>query len=439
MCHSDNPHTVRQILLHLIHFMQQNLEPFVDNPQKDFSRKRAILFSDVILIILTMAAHKMKKELYHYFSPLKKTVPYNSAFSQRRGKINSNVFPYLLAAFNRAIPFRKKFKGLHVLAFDGSDLNVPAKASDCATFIPYNSRNGGYHQVHLNASYDLLEKRFADLVIQPRAEVNEIAAACDMVVRNPLEGPSLYICDRGYEAFNLMAHIVEREHFFLIRAQELSSVSSPYHHFSLPDTDEYDIDIQFLLTRSRRKIYRQNPTKNKILHSRTRFDYIKQEDKETLYPLSYRLIKIKLEDGHFEYLLTNLPRESFGLSEMKELYHLRWKIETSFLFLKYGFCLNYFHSIKPERINQEIYAKIIMYNFTSLIVATVKIPDKKKKYKYKIAFTDSIYLCMDYLLERQEWDYIEKELLRHKTPIRPDRKYPRKMASQRLRSFQHRS
>ena len=441
MCHFYNPHIVRGILLQLIHSMQQNLEPFVKNPQKDFSRKRALLFSDVIQIILTMAAHKMKRELYNYFSPIKKTVPYNSAFSQRREKINDNAFPHLLAAFNNAFPFRKKMKGLHVLAFDGSDLNVPAKATDCATYIPYNSRKGGYHQVHLNALYNLLEKRFADLIIQPRAEVNEIAAACDMVDRNPLEGPSLYICDRGYEAFNLMAHITEKGHYFLIRAQEISSGNSPYHRLSLPDKDEFDIDIQFLLTRSRRTIYRKNPTKYKIINSKTRFDYIKPEDKESLYPLSFRLIKIKLDNGNFEYLLTNLPRESFRISEMKALYHLRWEIEKSFLFLKYGLCLNYFHSIKPERIYQEIYAKIILFNFTSLIVAAVPVPDRGRfrKHKYKIAFTDAIYLCKDLLLGLQEWNYIVKELQRHLTQIRPNRQYQRKIVSQRLRGFQHRS
>ena len=441
MCHFYNPHIVRGILLQLIHSMQQNLEPFVKNPQKDFSRKRALPFSDVIQIILTMASHKMKRELYDYFSPLKKTVPYNSAFSQRRAKINDNAFPHLLAAFNNAFPFRKKMKGLHVLAFDGSDLNVPAKATDCATYIPYNSRKGGYHQVHLNALYNLLEKRFADLIIQPRAEVNEIAAACDMVDRNPLEGPSLYICDRGYEAFNLMAHITEKGHYFLIRAQEISSGNSPYHRLSLPDKDEFDIDIQFLLTRSRRTIYRKNPTKYKIINSKTRFDYIKPEDKESLYPLSFRLIKIKLDNGNFEYLLTNLPRESFRISEMKALYHLRWEIEKSFLFLKYGLCLNYFHSIKPERIYQEIYAKIILFNFTSLIVAAVPVPDRGRfrKHKYKIAFTDAIYLCKDLLLGLQEWNYIVKELQRHLTQIRPNRQYQRKIVSQRLRGFQHRS
>lgn len=442
MCHFNNPHIVREILLQLILSMQQNLEPFVKNPQKDFSRKRSLPFSDVIQIILTMAAHKMKRELYNYFSPIKKTVPYNSAFSQRREKINDNAFPHLFAAFNNAFPFHKIMKGLHVLAFDGSDLNVPAKATDCATYIPYNSRNGGYHQVHLNALYDLLENRFVDLIIQPRAKVNETAAACDMVDRNPLKGPSLYICDRGYEAFNLMAHIIEKGHFFLIRAQNLSSKCSPYHHLSLPDEDEFDIDVQFQLTRGRRLIYRQNPTKYKMIHSRTRFDYIKQGDKETLYPLSFRLIKIKLDDDHFEYLLTNLPRESFRLCEMKELYHLRWEIEKSFLFLKYGLCLNYFHSIKPERIYQEIYAKIILFNFTSLIVAAVPVPNNRRrfrKYKYKIAFTDAVYLCKDFLLGLQEWDYIEKELQRHLTQIRPNRQYQRKIVSQRLHGFQHRS
>ena len=434
-----NPHIIPKILLQILQKIQQNPEPFVMKPRKDFTRRRSFSLMDVLLSILTMGPHKTKKELYHYFSPLNRHVPYNSAFSQQRAKLNNTVFPFILASFNNALPFRKKLKGFHAIGIDGSDVNIPADIRDCATFIPYNSRDGGYHQLHINAAFDLCEERFVDIAIQPRREFNETDAACDLVDRNPLDGKCLYFCDRGYESFNLMAHIIEKEQFFLIRAKDISSTVSPYHHLSLPDDDMFDIDIKFSITRSYKKVFKDNPQTYKIFPSNVRFDYIAPEDKESTYSLSFRLIKIHLDNGVFEYLITNLPRKTFRITDMKDLYHLRWGIETSFLFLKYGVCLNYFHSIKTERLYQEIYARIILFNYISLIIQCVELPHKSTKYRYKIAFTDAVYLCRDLLLGIHPWEYVCLELLKHTTPIRPGRQYPRKVVSQRLRTLQHRS
>ena len=434
-----NPHTIPKILKLILQSMQQDLVPFVIDPEKNFSRNRSISFQDVILIILTLASHTLNKELYNYFSPLKKTVPSKSAFSQQRAKLKDSVFPHILSSLNEACPFLKKYKGLHLIAFDGSDVNVPADKRDCATFIPYNSKNGGYHQLHVNAAFHLDEQRYIDLLIQPRGEFNETSAACDMVDRNPLSGKSLYLADRGYDCFNLMAHILNRGDYFLFRAKEISSSVSPYHSLPLPECDEFDLDVTFHLARSKKPLYGKDPATCKVIRPKTRFDYLDVNDKKNIYILSFRLIKIKLDNGGFEYLLTNLPGKEFGLVAMKDLYHLRWQCETAFLFLKYGVCLNYFHSIKTERLYQEIYARMILFNFISLIISCADVPKKDTKYEYKISFSDAAYLCRDYLLGIQLWGYIHTELLRHLTPIRPDRKSPRKVRSQQLRSLQHRS
>ena len=52
------------------------------------------------------------------------------------------------------------------------------------------------------------------------------------------------------------------------------------------------------------------------------------------------------------------------LEEIKELYHKRWGIETSFRELKYAIGLSALHSKKRESIKQEIYARLLLYNFS---------------------------------------------------------------------------
>ena len=52
----------------------------------------------------------------------------------------------------------------------------------------------------------------------------------------------------------------------------------------------------------------------------------------------------------------------FSTEEIKELYALRWGIETSFRELKYAVGLTSFHSKKHEYIIQEIWARLLLYN-----------------------------------------------------------------------------
>ncbi|WP_454192787.1 transposase [Paenibacillus sp. Marseille-Q7038] len=58
---------------------------------------------------------------------------------------------------------------------------------------------------------------------------------------------------------------------------------------------------------------------------------------------------------------------------MKSIYNMRWGIETSFRALKYTVGLTNFHAKRQDSIIQEIFAKMIMYNFTEMITSRVVI------------------------------------------------------------------
>ena len=389
-----------------------------------------------MLFITQMQSHSTNQELNTYFIPKNKHVT-QSAFVQAKGKMNEDAFPCLFHKLNKKFPLRKTMFGLHIFAIDGSDLNVPADKKDCSTLIPYNSKNGGYHQMHLNAMVDLLENRFTGAVIQPRKEMREVDAACSLVDENDTPGKCLFLFDRGYESLNLMAHVCSRGSFFLIRAKDIYSKVSPFKALPLPEKEEFDYPVRFLCTRSSR-LKKENPVLYKHFQKHQRFDFIPPDDKTGTYELCFRLVKLTLDNGTTEYLITNLPQKRFSPSDIKKLYNLRWGIEVSFLFLKYRATLSFFHSIKREYLVQEIFAKLILYNLVSLIVSCHKVPGSDTRYHYKISFADAVYKCRSFLLKLKAYENISTLLLQNLTPLRPDRSFDRDLQSQRLRTLQHR-
>lgn len=420
-----------------------DLDKFVVRPGKDFSRPRSCTPKRMITAIMSMESHSVNKEIFQIFPSGKPKITKNdlvtkSAFVQARAKLNQFVFPFLFQDFNRRIPFSKTKDGLHFIGFDGSDFNVPADIKDCNSFIPYNSNNGGYYQYHLNFAYDLLEERYSDIVIQPRKMLNEPSASCEMVDRKAISGKCLYIADRGYHSFNLMAHIMEKKDFFLIREKDIHAKNSPFKNLVHETDTEFDITHTFIITRSRKKDSGTSFT-CKFFPKSERFDFIPTDDKESIYEIPFRLIGIKLDNGTMEYLITNLPAKKYPITALKEYYRLRWKEEVSFLHLKYGIALNYFHSIKREFLIQEIYAKLILFNFISLLISCVKLQQKDTKYKYKPSFSHAVETGRNYLSGRIEHNAVIELLLMNMTPIRPGRKYKRNMKSQKLRPLQHRS
>ena len=416
--------------------MEQNRNLYVKHPEKDFTRQGTFTFQQTMLFITQMQSHSTNQELNNYFIPKNKQIT-QSAFIQAKAKLNKDAFPGLFHLLNKKFPLRKTMSGLHVFAVDGSDLNIPADKNDCSTFIPYNSKNGGYHQMHVNALFDLLENRFADAIIQPRKCMKEVEAACSLVDVNDTPGTSLYIFDRGYESLNLMAHVCERGSFYLIRAKDVFSQVSPFRALVLPEKDEFDFPIRFICTRNG-KHKKKDPVLYKLFQKKQRFDFIPPNDKTSTYELRFRLIKLKLENGTTEYLITNLPVKKFPPSEIKKLYNLRWRIEISFLFAKYRVSMNFFHSIKREYIIQEIFAKLILFNLVSLIISCHKVPFSDTLYHYKISFADAVYKCRLFLLKSKAYENISMLLLHNLTPIKPDRFFERNLQSQRLRPLQHR-
>jgi len=71
---------------------------FVNDPEKDFTRKRKLDFKDMMIILLSMGGNSLRLELMKYFSYDTETATC-SAFVQQREKILSEALEFLFHKF----------------------------------------------------------------------------------------------------------------------------------------------------------------------------------------------------------------------------------------------------------------------------------------------------------------------------------------------------
>ena len=246
----------------------------------------------------------------------------------------------------------------------------------------------------------------------------------------------ILVADRGYESYNVMAHVINKGWNFVIRIKDLGS-SGIASGLKLQYKDSFDTDINIMLTRKQSKDKKQ--AVYKFMPTAQTFDYLPIGSSDD-YPLSFRIVKFEISEGSYEVVLTNLDRFRFPPEKLKDIYHLRWGIETSFRELKYAIGLTSFHSKKVEHIKQEIFARLTLYNYCELITSYVvefsKITSKTKQ----VNFTIAIYICREYLRRKRQLSPpdVIKLIEKHTLPVRPGRRDPRKVKAQASVSFLYR-
>ena len=357
-----------------------------------------------------------------------------SAFVQQRKKLSYTALEHLFYRFNECT-FKKPvlYKNYRLLAIDGSDFS-----------LPYNSQEDNvmgdnhFSTLHLNALFDVCSKSFLDVIVQKRLYENETGAACELVDRISEKHPVIIMADRGYENYNLFAHIEERLFDYVVRVRD-SDNSCMVSGLNLPKTEEYDITKRVVLTRHFSGPAAINTEKYKYLSKKSRFDYI-ENSKSPDYEITIRFVRFLLDDNTYEVIATSLPEEIFSMEDLKEIYHQRWGIETGFRELKYILGLSAFHSKQENSILQEIYARLVMYNFSMLIAQHVKPKEKNLKYKLQINFTQATKICLNFFRYKgKEPPYdIEATIQRFLLPMRPNRKRQRVSVSTCVVSFNYR-
>lgn len=234
------PQDAKNILLSIINRQKENLTGLVVNPQKDISRNRKIPYEKMILSLLTMEGASLTNELLRQFG-CDMSIATSSAFVQQRKKILPEAFEKLFFDFSKETEHTVNFKGHRLLAVDGTDIQIATNLSDTDSLIQTREGVKPYNLLHLNAIYDVMAHTYKDAVVFKKRIENENKALVKMVDRSSLSGNIIIIADRGYEAYNNMAHIQEKGWKYLIRIKDFQNYSSGIlHGLELPDEDEFD-------------------------------------------------------------------------------------------------------------------------------------------------------------------------------------------------------
>ena len=105
----------------------------------------------------------------------------------------------------------------------------------------------------------------------------------------------------------------------------------------------------------------------------------------------------------------------------------------SFRELKYTIGLSCLHGKKTDFLLQEVFARLILYNYASLIARKIPVPQEKQ-----INFSVAILVCKQFLKGKIRPAQIFGILAKHLSPIRPGRQYKRYQNPVSAVAFQYR-
>lgn len=301
-----------------------------------FSRNRKLSFSNTIHFICSGLRKSISYEIDNFteeHSYLNFPNITKQAFSKARQNISPEAFNELCRLFvNKFYSSKHKlntWNGFNLLAIDGTSLQVP-DTNECGEYFGLSSNQNKTRTTIASASalYDVLNDIIVDARIT-KYRTSEREMAKDHINsigdKFPLDN-SIVIFDRGYPSYEMFNYLNDIGLFFLMRVSlSFKLIQSIGSHDSI-------LDYKF-----------------------------KGEIKKL------RIIKVQISDTETEVLVTNMYDNTITPSKFKELYFLRWGVESKYKELKSSIKIEEFSGTKPIAIEQDFYASIYLSMITSLI------------------------------------------------------------------------
>ncbi len=392
--------------------------------EKDFTRVRKQPFSATILFMFNLLRRSLAIEIDGFVRYLNERLPgvkarsfTPSAFTQNRKKIDPAVFKHLseiiienlYTADNDAL---KRLKGLRILAVDGSRITLPFTAELKRCYgVTKNQSETEIVQARVSVLYDVLNNIVVDAVLDHLSNGER-----ELALRHThrWEKNDLIIYDRGYPSYDFInEHIKQRTHC-LIRVKTTHSFSA----------------VRDFITSGKRSVITEiYPREKQSFKDKT---YHKNSG------LQVRLLRVDLPNGEPEILITTLlDSQKYPAKLFKELYFLRWGVETFYDELKNKLKVEHFTGYSDVSIQQDFFCAIFISNLQSVMINDMEgeLADQNqdKKYDYKVNNNLSYGFLKNRVLEllyqQAPLDGIFQELqtlfLKHTVPIRNNRTNPR--------------
>lgn len=327
MFHSKLKETLNTSIAEVV----SDIDSFVYNPGRDYSRVKKLSADQVLSFLISQGASSTKCEFLDFFQMSLET-PSLSSLNQRRSQLKpealETVFHKFMSA-SRKLDVPSREQRYQYIAADGSSISFfsfPKFASD-DYFISEGHSMNGFYSMHLNAFYDIEKHIYTDAVLQSAHKKDEFLAFCQMVDRHipSSDIKTVFIGERGYCSYNNMAHVIEKEQYFVFRSKDITS-KGILSNFAFPDSDTFDITVNVTLTRSQRKSIKiKSDFYRRFVDKGASFDYIEYASTDT-YDMSFRIVRFMISEDTYECIVTNFPQEEFGAEELKKIYNSRWPV-----------------------------------------------------------------------------------------------------------------
>lgn len=364
-------------------------ERYAECPERDFIRCRKLPAETVLNLLVFLRSDTTKNAMFDFFDahgPFARlkdraAFPYESALVQQRKKLKPEGVEMLLQAFTDRLTAQmdkeqhRMFDELVPLAGDGTSFRYESSLTYSDAAYQHKGGGTGWFEQKLTALYNLEREQFTDGIVRGVTGGSEQQDMCRLVDRQarPQDGRKyLYILDRAYGTFNLLAHIQENGDYYLVRMKDIGSngIASGVNIEKdlLNSGAPVDIDVTFRIGRSL-PVTQELPEHvyNHNIGLYTAFDFFGPGD-FPVYTLKTRLVRIQLPTGEYELLLTNLPRDKYSAEQIGSMYNLRWNEEVGFRDIKYTLGALSFHAKIDKLVTQEIWASLIAFNMTSAII-----------------------------------------------------------------------
>ena len=410
----------------LVKFLQEIItsDQFIKQHRQSpthFIRQRKLTFSTLIFFLINMVKGSYQDELDHFFKSIfgfdvAKRIVSKAAFTKARMKLkyeafiemNSQLVVYFYQHFRPS-----RWNGFNLLAIDGTTVRLPRIEVISEHFGAWNPRQGSKcPMARVSQMFDPLNRMTVDATIESKDIGERELAAFHFLKLMPKD---LILLDRGYPAYWLFNLIISQGADFCARVQR----------------KRWKVVRQFYNSGKKEKIISLPVFPSSVQHC--------EEMGLELCPLKLRLIRVELDTGQAEILITSLldskkhPHQQFA-----ELYHLRWPVEEDYKTMKQWIEIENFSGKSVLSIYQDFHAKVFSKNLVSaLIYPTRSQIDENMAnsiYRYKPNFAQVISKMKDVIpllfVRPRKLLYtlisdIHAIVINTIEPIRPGRKYPR--------------
>jgi len=337
--------------------------------KRDFVRTRKLPFNKMVLLITKLCKKTLSIELEKFFEEMGVAMSCSvSAFSQQRLKLEPFFFYWWNRVMWESFYFYggdavRRWKGYRVIAADGSSISLVNNPALHQHFGGQSNQQTDFVLAKTFYHYDVLN----ELILQPQirpyryGEMNMAYDAMDKIAAD-----MLCIYDRNFSNYKMVAlHLwQEQERKFIIRGKETQKMIK-----------------SFIESGQQSAIVYMHPTDAAIKGLRKSGFII---TKDTL--LTVRLVRVDLGSS-IEVLITNLwEHEGHPVEVFKDLYFMRWGVETNIAVQKNILQLESFSGLTVQAVMQDFYATVMMTNLHSLLIkdAQQTIADTLKHRKYPI-------------------------------------------------------